>query len=111
MRKTAGSTKRVPQKYKRMPSGLRPPRPMDVACVVSCLEEGIQEVRKALTVKQSFSAQLRLDKAVVAALGVVAAREVRSASDTALYSTSPVLNAGKLFSDSYRIEFKRLSNL
>lgn len=48
---------------------------------------------------------------MVAALGIVAAREARSASDTALNSTSPVPSAAKLFSDSYRIEFRRLSNL
>jgi len=109
MRNTAGSTKRVPPKRERMPSGLRPLRPADVAFVATCLEEGIQKARKALTYKQSFSAQLRQDRTVVAALGIVAAREVRSANDTALYSTSPVLSPAILFSKSYRTESRRLS--
>jgi hypothetical protein len=109
MRNTAGSAKRVPPKRERMPSGFRPPRPASVAFAVACLEEGIQKARKALTDKQSFSAQLRQDRTVVAALGIVAAREVRSANDTALYSTSPVLSPVKLFSESYRTESRRLS--
>jgi hypothetical protein len=101
MPKTAERAKRNSSRRNRTPASLRPPHNASMTVVISSLDAGIQKARDDLTVKQTFIAQIQQDMVILAALGIVAAHKVLSASDTILYYTSPVLDPEKLLFEPY----------